>query len=446
MTSGPDPAPRAAALIPFGIFLIFYLGGSLWLGDFYSIPMPAAFILAGAAALAMKSPLSFSDRVDQFARGMGESNIMLMCLIFILAGAFAAVTKAMGAVDAAVLITRHIVPPSFFLVGMFCVASVISLAIGTSCGTIAALTPIALSLPGADSISPAIMLGAVVGGSMFGDNLSMISDTTIAATRTQNVSMQDKFRVNIKLVLPCALLVAGIYFFAGRHAGGTETALPPVLWKHGLLVLPYILILILALAGGNVVILLGAGTVFAAILGVCTGSFDFRTALDVAGKGILGMSETLIVALLAGGLLTMIRLNGGLAWLMDRVARNIHSPKGAETGVFLLTGIINLFTANNTVAIIIAGPVARELSCKFGCDPKRIAGILDTASCFVQGVIPYGAQILIAAGLARTAGLEAAAPALAGATLYSWLMGAAVLLNITLRRREQCPASSPRNQ
>ncbi len=446
MSNAVSPAPRASALIPFGVFLVFYLGISLWTGDFYSVPMPTAFLVAGAVALAMKSPCPFAERVDHYARGMGESNIMLMCLIFILAGAFAAVTKAMGAVDAAVLMTRHIMPPEYFLAGMFCVASVISLAIGTSCGTIAALTPIALSLPGAANVSTALMLGAVVGGAMFGDNLSMISDTTIAATRTQNVSMQDKFRVNVKLVLPCALLAMIVYLFAGHGAGtGAETNLPPVLWKHGLLVLPYILILVLALAGWNVMILLGAGTVSAALLGIFAGSLTFRAALDVCGKGILGMSETLIVALLAGGLLAMIRRNGGVAYLLDRVARNIRTVKGAEAGVFLLTGIINLFTANNTVAIVIAGPIAKELSEKFHCDPKRIAGILDTASCFVQGIIPYGAQILIAAGLAKTAGMTVSTLTLTGTMLYPWLMGLAVLLNIALRRG-QCQASSRQNQ
>ena len=432
--------PRASALIPFGVFLIFYLGASLWAGDFYSVSMPVAFLVAGAVALVLKSPLSFAERVEHYARGMGESNIMIMCLIFLLAGAFAAVTKAMGAVDAAVLLTRHVMPPEFFL------AALISLAIGTSCGTIAALTPVALGLPGSAAVPTAVMLGAVAGGAMFGDNLSMISDTTIAATRTQNVAMQDKFKVNFKLVLPCAVLALLIYLCAGNSAEGMVPAeLPPVRWKHGLLILPYILLLALALAGWNVMILLGAGTVFAGIIGIISGTVTFRTVLDVCGKGVLGMSETLIVALLAGGLLALVRFHGGVTYLLDAVTRKIRTAKGAEAGVFLLTGIINLFTANNTVAIVIAGPIARELSFKFHCDPKRIAGILDTASCFVQGVIPYGAQILIAAGLAKTAGLEVSSLSLAGAMLYPWLMGAAVLLNITLRR-QSCSSSCRRNQ
>ncbi len=438
--------PRASALVPFGIFLLFYLGISLWAGDFYSVSMPVAFLVAGAAALALKSPLSFAERVEHYARGMGENNIMIMCLIFLLAGAFAAVTKAMGAVDAAVLLTRHVMPPEFFLTGMFCISALISLAIGTSCGTIAALTPVALGLPGAADVPTTVMLGAVAGGAMFGDNLSMISDTTIAATRTQDVAMQDKFKVNFKLVLPCAVLTLLIYLFAGTGAEKTiQPELPPILWKHGLLILPYILLLVLALAGWNVMILLGAGTVFAGIIGIFSGPLTFRAALDVCGKGVLGMSETLIVALLAGGLLAMIRFHGGVTYLLDIVTRKIRTAKGAEAGVFFLTGIINLFTANNTVAIVIAGPIARELGTKFHCDPKRIAGILDTASCFVQGVIPYGAQILIAAGLAKTAGVEVSSLSLAGAMLYPWLMGAAILLNISLRR-QSCSSSCCRNQ
>lgn len=439
MAENTVPAPRASALIPFGVFLIFYLGISLWAGDFYSVSMPVAFLIAGGAALAMKSPLSFAEKVEHYARGMGESNIMLMCLIFLLAGAFAAVTKAMGAVDAAVLLTRHVMPPEYFLAGMFCIAALISLAIGTSCGTIAALTPVALGLPGAADVPTSLMLGAVAGGAMFGDNLSMISDTTIAATRTQDVAMQDKFKVNFRLVLPCAVLVLLIYLFAGSGADGTaQPQLPPLLWKHGVLILPYILLLVLALAGWNVMILLGAGTVLAGVIGIFSGTLTFRTALDVCGKGVLGMSETLIVALLAGGLLAMIRFHGGVAYLLNAVTRKIRTARGAETGVFFLTGIINLFTANNTVAIVIAGPIARELSTRFRCDPKRIAGILDTASCFVQGVIPYGAQILIAAGLAKTAGQETSTLAVAGAMFYPWLMGAAVLLNIALHPQKLC--------
>ena len=328
------------ALLPFAVFLLFYLGLSLWSGDFYAVPMPTAFIAASAAALIMgKKPLE--EKVEIYARSMGESNIMLMVLIFILAGAFAAVAKSSGAVDSAVLIARHLIPDRLLASGIFLVSCFISLAIGTSCGTIAALTPVALGLPGAADVPTSLMLGAVAGGAMFGDNLSMISDTTIAATRTQDVAMQDKFKVNFRLVLPCAVLVLLIYLFAGSGADGTaQPQLPPLLWKHGVLILPYILLLVLALAGWNVMILLGAGTVLAGVIGIFSGTLTFRTALDVCGKGVLGMSETLIVALLAGGLLAMIRFHGGVAYLLNAVTRKIRTARGAETGVFFLTGII----------------------------------------------------------------------------------------------------------
>ena len=430
--SAAPVTPRASALIPFGVFLAFYLGLSLWAQDFYSVPMPVAFLVAGVTALAMRPKVPLREKIDCFTAGMGESNIMLMCLIFVLAGAFAAVAKAMGAVDAAVLLTRRILPDNFILAGMFGVSCLISLAIGTSCGTIAALTPIALGLLSGLPVSPDVMLGAVIGGAMFGDNLSLISDTTIAATRTQDVAMRDKFRANLLMVLPGAAAVLVLYLFSGGAANAPAAA--PVEWQHVLAVLPYLAVLVCALAGWDVVMLLTGGIVLACAIGVLTGGFGCRTALDVCGKGVLGMSETLIVALLAGGLLAVIRHQGGVAFVMDRIAGSVRSAKGAELGIFALTGAVNLFTANNTVAIIIAGPLARELGGRFHCDPKRIAGILDTASCFVQGLIPYGAQILIAAGVAKTAGSPVSTLGLVEHLYYPWIMGLSVILFILLRR------------
>ena len=432
MTAPASVPPRASALIPFGVFLVFYLGLSVWAGDFYSVPMPVAFLVAGVAALVMRPRTPLREKLDCFTAGMGESNIMLMCLIFILAGAFAAVAKAMGAVDAAVLLTRHILPDDFILAGMFGVSCLISLAIGTSCGTIAAMTPIALGLLPGLPVAPDVMLGAVIGGAMFGDNLSMISDTTIAATRTQDVAMRDKFRANLLMVLPGAAAAMILYLFSGDAANPPAAA--PAEWHHALAVLPYVAVLVCALAGWDVVMLLVGGTILACAVGVLTGGFGFRTALDVCGKGVLGMSETLIVALLAGGLLAVIRHQGGVAFLMEKIAGSVRSSRGAELGIFALTGAVNLFTANNTVAIIIAGPLARELGKKFRCDPKRIAGILDTSSCFVQGLIPYGAQILIAAGVAKTAGNPVSTLDLVEHLYYPWIMGLSALLCILFRR------------
>ena len=429
-------APRFRALIPFFVFVVFYLGLSIWAHDFYKVPMPTAFLVASAAALMLDHKRPLSEKVEVYARGMGEPNIMIMCLIFILAGAFAATAKGMGAVDGAVAIARAVVPDSLMLLGMFLVASFISLAVGTSCGTIAALTPIAVGLSGGLSISPALLLGAIIGGAMFGDNLSMISDTTIAATRTQNIAMRDKFRQNILLVLPAVAITSVIYLFCGGSAQPDETA-QAVTWANAFAVLPYLLILVFALLGWNVMLLLFAGTVMAGITGIINGAFDFWGMLDLIGKGTLGMSETLIVAILAGGLLQTIRRNGGIGYLMEKIKKPVRTARGCEFGVLLLVAVINLFTANNTVAIVIAGPIARELSEQYHCSAKRIASILDTGSCVVQGMIPYGAQILIAAGVAQTSNLDVSSLSLVGSLFYPMLLGVCLIAAIAVHSEKK---------
>jgi len=425
--------PRFKALIPFFVFLVFYLGLSVWARDFYKVPMPIAFLVASATALLLDHKRKLMDKVEIYAKGMGDTNIMIMCLIFILAGAFAATAKGMGAVDSAVLIARNLIPENLLLTGIFLVSCFISLAIGTSCGTIAALTPIAAGLIGPMQISPSLMLGAVIGGSMFGDNMSMISDTTIAATRTQQVAMRDKFFMNLRMILPAAFITILIYLFSGRS--GIAQEIPPVGWKNLLMVLPYVLILVCALLGMNVMALLFFGTVLSAGIGIFSGEFDFWNALGMIGKGTLGMSETLIVAILAGGLLRIIRHNGGIGYLMLRIENRIRGKRGCEFGVCLLVSVINLFTANNTVAIVIAGPIAKELSQKYGCDPKRIASILDTASCVIQGIIPYGAQILIAVGVAKTAGITLSSLSVIESLYYPYFLAFALLFSIFVRRK-----------
>lgn len=427
--------PHFKALVPFFVFLFFYFGLSVWAGDFYRVPMPAAFLVASATALILDHKRKLMEKVELYARGMGNPDIMIMCLIFILAGAFAATAKAMGAVDSAVHIARYLVPDKLLVAGIFLVSCFISLAIGSGCGTIAALTPIAVGLIKASGASPALMVGAVVGGAMFGDNMSMISDTTIAATRTQQVAMRDKFITNLRMILPAAFAALLIYVFSG-HSGTFDPVSAPG-WKDFLTVLPYCLILIFALIGMNVMALLFFGTILAAVIGILSGSFDLWKTLGVIGQGTLGMSETLIVAILAGGLLRMIRHNGGISYLMQKIEKSIKGPRGCECGVFLLTSIINLFTANNTVAIVIAGPVARELSLKYGCSPKRIASILDTASCAVQGLIPYGAQILIAVGVAKTAGIDIPSLSLILLLYYPLFLAFAVLISIFLHREKR---------
>ena len=427
-------------LLPFLVFAVFYVGLSLYAGNqgfdmpWYKVPMPIAFVVASAVALCMDRRKTLEQKVETYARGMGETNIMIMCLIFILAGAFATIAKGSGAVDAAVTIAQSFIPARLMVAGVFLISCLISLAIGTSCGTIAAVTPIALGFAGPLHLDPALLMGSVVGGSMFGDNMSMISDTTIAATRTQGVPMRAKFFANGLIAAPAALVALFLYAVSGSAVG--EVASPAVSWSHVLLVTPYLLILALALLGLNVMLLLFSGTVLAAVIGGCLGKLDFFGALDLLGKGTLGMSETLIVAILAGGLFRSVQASGGIDWLTDRISRLVRGPRTCEFGVALLTAAVNCFTANNTVAIVIAGPIARTCADRFKADPVRIASVLDTASCVVQGLIPYGAQILIAIGVAKGLDLSIDSVALLKCMYYQPVLALAVLAAMCIRRRK----------
>lgn len=430
--------PSGLALMPFAVFAAFYVGLSLYAGrlgfemPWYKVSMPVAFLVASAVSLLIgRRP--FEEKVETYAHGMGEPNIMIMCLVFILAGAFATIAKGSGAVDAAVAIAQTLVPARLMVAGVFLVSCLISLAIGTSCGTIAAVTPIALGFAGPLQLDPALLIGAVIGGAMFGDNLSMISDTTIAATRTQCVRMKDKFLANGMIAAPAALVALFMYAVSGSSAGVVEA--PAVTWREFVLVLPYVFVLALALVGFNVMALLFSGTLLSAAIGGLLGKFWLFDALDLLGKGTLGMGETLIVALLAGGLFRSVQANGGVAWLTGRIARVIKGPRTCELGVFFLVSAVNCFTANNTVAIVIAGPIAKECAAKFGASPVRVASVLDTASCVVQGLIPYGAQILIAMGVAKGLDMQVDSLSLLGRLYYQPLLAIAVLAAIFLSGR-----------
>lgn len=434
-TSTPTP-PNLRSLIPFLVFLVFYLGLSIWSGDFYSIPMPTAFLVASASAFLLNRKQSLTEKTEIFAKGMGETNIMLMCLIFILAGSFAATAKAAGAVDATVLICRHLIPDQLLIGGFFIISCLISLAIGTSCGTIAAVMPIAAGLIQAMNLDVCLMTGAVIGGAMFGDNMSMISDTTIAATRTQGVAMRDKFIMNLKMVLPAAAITLLIYLLTSQ----TEVALAPataISFRNIIATIPYLLILIGAIAGMNVMLLLFLGTVLSIATGCLSNQMTFFQMLTEGGKGIQSMAETLMVAILAGGLLHMIRHNGGIAFLMEKIERLIQSERKCEFGIMALVSCVNLFTANNTVAIVISGPIAKDLSQKYGCDSRRVASILDAASCAIQGLIPYGAQLLIAIGILKNTGLTTNTLDLLGALYYPLLLGITLLISISLHRQSK---------
>ncbi len=439
--------PSGFALIPFAVFAAFYVGLSLFAGHlgfempWYKVSMPVAFLVASAVSLLI-GRRRLDEKVETYARGMGEPNIMIMCLIFILAGAFATIAKGSGAVDAAVTIARNCIPASLMVAGVFLVSCLISLAIGTSCGTIAAVTPIALGFAGPLNLSPALLMGAVIGGSMFGDNLSMISDTTIAATRTQGVRMKDKFLANGLIASPAALVALFLYAASGSAAGTVDA--PAVTWQHFVLVLPYVLVLVLALCGFNVMALLFSGTVLSAVIGGALGKFAFFDAMDLLGKGTLGMGETLIVALLAGGLFKSVQANGGVLWLTEKIAKVIRGPRTCELGVLFLVSAVNCFTANNTVAIVIAGPIAKECADKFKAEPVRITSVLDTASCVVQGLIPYGAQILIAMGVAKGLDMTVDSLSLLKCLYYQPLLAIAVVASMIFHgRRTKSPIPEP---
>jgi len=435
--------PNGLALAPFLVFAVFYVGLSLYAGHqgfdmpWYKVPMPIAFLVASATAFVF-GKRKLEEKVDIYARGMGETNIMIMCLIFILAGCFATIAKGSGAVDAAVSIAQNFIPLNLMVAGVFLVSCIISTAIGTSCGTIAAVTPIALGFCGPLHLSPALLMGAVVAGAMFGDNLSMISDTTIAATRTQGVRMKDKFIANFFIAAPAAVLALFCYAAAGSAVG--NAAAPAVGWHHYLLVLPYVLVLVLALVGFNVMALLFSGTLLSAVLGFALGKFDFFGALDLVGKGALGMSETLIVALLAGGLFKLVQENGGIAWLTKKISKLVRGPRSCEAGVGALVGAVNCFTANNTVAIVIAGPIAKECSDHCKADPVRIASVLDTVSCIFQGIIPYGAQILIAIGVAKGLDMSVGSFSLLKHLYYQPLLALAVVISFFVRHKDRAAA------
>ena len=419
-----ETKPNFWALTPLIVFLSIYLIASIIMGDFYKMPITVAFLVSSVVAVAISSRGKLHKRIDLFCKGAANSNIMLMVWIFILAGAFAQTAKAVGAVDATVNLDLSILPDSLLLAGIFIAACFISLSMGTSVGTIVALTPVAVGIATQTDINTPFMVAIVVGGAMFGDNLSFISDTTIVATRTQGCKMKDKFKVNSLIVIPVALLVTIVYLFQGSEITITPS-ITPIEW---LKVIPYILVLITALAGVNVMIVLLLGILCSGIVGIITGSIQFWEWIAAMGTGITGMGELIIITLLAGGMLEMIRYNGGIAYIIQKLTTHVKSKKGAELSIAALVSFADLCTANNTIALIMSGPIAKDIANRFGVDPRKSASLLDTFSCFVQGIIPYGAQLLMAAGLASITPL-----AIMQYLYYPYLMGVAALLAIFFR-------------
>ena len=412
------------ALSPLFVFLCLYLVTSIIVNDFYKVPITVAFLVSSCYAIAITRGLKLDQRVYQFSVGASNKNIMLMIWIFILAGAFAQSAKEMGAIDATVNLTLHILPDNLLLAGIFIASCFISLSIGTSLGTIVALTPVATGLALKTGIDLPFMVAIVVGGSFFGDNLSFISDTTIASTKTQGCVMRDKFRVNSMIVVPAALIVLIIYIVQGLSI----TAPPQVQEIEWLKVIPYLVVLGTAIAGINVMIVLLLGIISTAIIGLATGSFGIFDWFGAMGNGITGMGELIIITLLAGGMLETIRYNGGIDFIIGKLTRHVNGKRGAELSIAALVSIANLCTANNTIAIITTGPIAKDIAGKFNLDRRKTASILDTFSCFIQGIIPYGAQLLMAAGLAKISPIS-----IVGNLYYPFTMGTFALLAIIFR-------------
>ena len=412
------------ALSPLLVFMTLYLMTSILAHDFYKVPITVAFLVSSIYAVLIHGGRPLKERIDTFSRGAATGQMMLMIWIFVLAGAFANSAKIMGSIDATVNLTLSCLPPQMLLAGLFVAACFISISIGTSVGTIVALTPIAVGVAQQTGTDVALMTAVVVGGSFFGDNLSFISDTTIVATSTQGCRLSDKFRVNSFIVVPAALVIFVVYILIGSDVHAPQ-AIAAVQWVK---VIPYLAVLITAIFGMNVMAVLTLGIILTGIIGLLTGSFDIFGWMKAMGDGIIGMGELIIITMMAGGMLELIKQHGGIDFIIQLMTRHIHGKRGAELSIGALVAMVDVCTANNTVAIITVGGIAKQIGDRFGVDNKKAASILDTFSCFVQGLIPYGAQLLMAAGLA-TLNPISIIPYL----YYPFAIGIAALLSIVFR-------------
>lgn len=412
------------ALSPLAVFIVLYVVTSIIARDFYKVPITVAFMVASIYAVIIFGGRPLRERIDVFSQGAGTTQMMMMLWIFVLAGAFANSAKEMGAIDATVNLTLTLLPGNMLLAGLFLAACFISLSIGTSVGTIVALTPIAAGIATQTDTSVALMTAVVVGGSFFGDNLSFISDTTIMATSTQGCKLSDKFRVNSFIVIPAALAILVVYIFMGTDVSSPRD-IPDVAY---LKVIPYLTVLATAVFGMNVMAVLTLGIVLTGIIGISDGSFDLYGWFGAMGNGILGMGELIIITMMAGGLLEIVKQQGGIDFIIQRLTRHVHSKRGAELSIGALVAFVNLCTANNTVAILTVGGISKQIGDRFGVDNRKAASILDTFSCMMQGIIPYGAQLLMAAGLAQLNPVS-----IVPYLYYPLAIGMAALLSILFR-------------
>ncbi len=428
-TSKIEQKGRAIALLPIGIFLVLFLGMGIITGDFYKTPAIVCFLIALCVAFLQNRKVSFGEKLKLIAKGVGDENIITMCLIFLCAGAFSGTVSASGGVESTVNLGLSILPASFAVAGLFVIGCFISVSMGTSVGTVAALTPIAVEISNKTGFNMALCVGAVMCGAMFGDNLSMISDTTIAAVKTQGCNMKDKFKENFLIVLPAALITVVIFFLLTRN-GSFHMAedLTYNIWK----VVPYLFVLIGALIGINVFIVLIGGTVLSLIVGVATGAFPLSDVFVVMGNGVTGMYDITVISIIVACIVSLVKEYGGIQFVLNVIRKGIKGQRGAELGIAGLALVVDACTANNTVAIVMAGPIAKEISDENNVDPKRSASLLDIFSSVGQGMIPYGAQLLTAATLASLSPID-----IMPYLFYPVLMALSALLFILFRKRKK---------
>lgn len=415
------------ALVPIAAMIALLVVLSIYYGGVSNAPLLFIFVLTAMVGVAMTRSLPLKERITIFSRGAGSPNLLLMVWIFMFAGAFAATAKSMGAAGAMVDLTLHILPAKFALTGLFLAACITSLCMGTSVGTIVALMPIAAGLADKTEMALPLVAAAVVGGAFFGDNLSFISDTTIVATQSQGCQLSDKFRFNIRMVTPAALIAAAIYVLLGSGAHEIAVAEAIQWWK----VVPYLLVLITAACGLNVLVVLALGNVLTCVTGILDGSYDMMGWVESAGVGVMGMSELILISMIAGGIFALISHNGGLDYMIDVITRRVKSRAGAEWSICALAAFANVCTANNTIAILSVGDIARRVAEQFDIDPRRSASLLDTTTCCIQGILPYGAQLLMASGLASISAMS-----IVPYLFYPMLLGLSVMVTIYVRGKK----------
>ncbi len=419
------------ALLPIGVFLIIFLGAGILTGDFNTMPAIVGFLIALSIAFCQNRKVDFQRKLTIISRGIGEENIVTMCLIFLAAGAFSGTISAAGGVESTVNLGLSIMPPSIAVTGLFVIGCFISVSMGTSVGTITAMAPIGAGIAQETGLSVPLCLGAVVCGAMFGDNLSMISDTTIAAVRTQGCEMKDKFRENFLIVLPAAIVTALLFFFVARSQSGVLVLDKAAYDFQIVRVIPYLVVLVGALIGVNVFVILIGGTILSAIVGISTGAFAFSELFQKMGEGVTSMYDITVISIIVAAIVALVREYGGIAFLLDVIRGKIRGARGGELGISLLVFLVDCCTANNTVAIVMAGPIAKEISDEYQISPKRSASLLDIFASVGQGVIPYGAQLLTAAGMAAVSPVE-----IMPFLYYPILMGISAIFFIMFRRRK----------